>query len=202
MFCVSCDAGTRKVVDSSTGSVRCTPCPVGSIARAGSINCTVCTNGKFADDNGAACSRCAANMYHAYAEDTECTPCPTVGVKCENSQITIEPSFWFKPKNATKIRINERTKFYPCLNADACMTPQPGDITVTCDQSKGYQGVLCGDCSMKRGFVRTGSICSKCPHIALTIFLVCALFVFFTLTMVYYVGCMSFDGGDALCKTW
>jgi len=196
MFCVACGTGTMKV-RSVVGDVECMPCPRGSVALAGSTNCTKCMDGQFADASRAACTRCGAKTYHPYPEDAACTSCPLIGTDCSNSQITILPEYWLPPPpNSTRYRIKSDTVLYRCLYHEACLEPQPGDLFVKCDASKGYRGVICGDCSRKAGYIRTGVLCSECFHISVSVSLSLGLLGVSFLSIVYYVCVMSFDAVD------
>jgi hypothetical protein len=120
-------------------------------------------------------------------------------VTCADSQLTIDPNYWLPvpPISSIGFRIKEDTILYRCLNSNACLEPKPGELTVTCDASLGYQGVVCGDCSMNTGFVRTGEQCGKCLDVVYTVLIVLALALLFVISMIHYVAVMKFDAGNS-----
>ena len=201
--CLPCGVGHHKAlaVVKGVSKMTCAPCSLGFVALAGAMNCTACelSTGEFANEARAGCTRCAANTYHALANDSTCTSCPKRGVLCENSKILIEAGYWLQLKashDSSLAVIDSTSTLYRCLNSEACVEPKSGDHTVICDASLGYQGIICGDCSMSRGFVRSGNGCSKCLHLALSISLSIGMYFVWKISMIYYVAFMAFDAGD------
>jgi hypothetical protein len=59
------------------------------------------------------------------------------------------------------------TPLYECANSEACIKPAVGTLTVECAATKGYGGVICGECDRDNEhgygfFTRSGRGCTKC----------------------------------------
>ena len=63
--------------------------------------------------------------------------------------------------------IDVTTLLYECANDEACIKPPLGTLTVECAASKGYGGVICGECDRDNlnghgFFTRSGRVCAQC----------------------------------------
>ena len=59
------------------------------------------------------------------------------------------------------------TLLYECANDEACIKPPLGTLAVECAASKGYGGVICGECDRDNVnghgfFTRSGRVCAQC----------------------------------------
>lgn len=102
------------------------------------------------------------------------------GVDCIDNALQIKDGFWRPPdENMGSVKITKDTKFYPCVNEDACIKPKLGVLVVTCATNLGYEGPLCGACKFDESqrFIRSGAVCAKCERqndnmLALTVIIV------------------------------
>ena len=193
VYCSKCDAGKFKTLALDNSQHFCAGCPPLTYAVAGSMNCSACPKtGEFPDSTRGICLSCAVGSYRGRdARGDACTRCPLRGVRCEDSSLQVRvqsatlhfvhvlfnlsliflPSpqildnHWLAPLMNRTIKFN--TPLYECANDEACIKPALGTLTVECAVTKGYGGVLCGECDRDNlhghgYFTRVGRSCAQC----------------------------------------
>ena len=191
-YCAPCAAGTKKVLAAS-GKYICNSCPAQQIAPAGEDECHVCARGSFPDKRAGECVSCTSGSYRA--ADGKCWSCPHKGTICEFSELQILGGWWV-PSSRNETMTLE-TKLYSCANDEACLRPKANVLSVDCDASQGYEGILCGACDRKKNFIRSNDVCAHCPPLGVSVVAVLFIGAFLLGSMVYYVGFQSYDAGDA-----
>ena len=174
-------------------------CPDGRVSGINftAVACAPCKSGSFSDELRATCKRCASGSYRTSAN--LCGACPRIGVDCVDSALNIQAGFWLPPTAASTF--SESTVLYACLNSECCIKPPTMTLAVECRATEGYRGVLCGDCAMADGYIRSGDACQQCLHLALSVLCVIALALGAVGALVYYAAFMSFDAGDSTNTT-
>ena len=176
-------AGCPPLTYAVAGSMNCSACPkTGEFPDSTRGICLSCAVGSYRGRD---------------ARGDACTRCPLRGVRCEDSSLQVrvakcDASFrpsalqsvshlsllpfppsspqildnhWLAPiVNRT---IEFTTPLYECANDEACIKPALSTLTVECAATKGYGGVLCGECDRdnlhEHGyFTRVGHSCAEC----------------------------------------
>ena len=107
---------------------------------------------------------------------TTCAKCPTSRhLQCSDGRLDWEPATWYDPSIPSH-EITADTEVWPCFNAESCrQVPLQGGggSRIECADDLGYYGPLCGGCDIKRGFIRSGYVCSKCFPLLDNVLVVC-----------------------------
>ena len=117
------------------------------------------------------------------------------GVDCTDGALQIKDGFW-RPSdsNVGTIKITKDTKFYPCVNEDACIKPKLSVLVVTCATNLGYEGPLCGACKFgdeSQRFIRSGAVCAKCESQDVNMLALTAIIVGILLFAIYITAMRS-----------
>ena len=93
--------------------------------------------------------------------------------------------------NVSAIKVTKDTKFYTCVNEDACIKPKLDVLVVTC--AVGYEGPLCGACKFDESerFIRSGEFCAKCENQDRNVLVLIAIIFGILLFVIYITGIRS-----------
>jgi predicted outer membrane repeat protein len=153
--------------------------------------------------NDGTCVLCPDGEYQLNNGSSKCDQCGFGGT-CLNGTMSATPGYWCETQDVNiagmkKKSCDKESRLYKCtgpgcLGGDTSKEPDDLSFAVSCDEDKGYTGVLCAEC--KDGYVARDN---KCVNCSLNVFAILDALVALALIIVLvYYTLLNAGGSNAL----
>jgi hypothetical protein len=132
-----------------TGASKCKTCAKGQLPDSAHVACVTCAIGKYMVKEMLLIPPNSGNSSVGGEIPGRCEECPLRGVKCRDGILNFndgDEKWWYNFVKDPVVRSG--TSMHACFNDECCVftTTDQSATKLSCDESKGYQGPLCGAC--------------------------------------------------------
>ena len=220
-FCRGCPAGRffgggksntppKKWLNAGETNIStCEMCALNHYSPPLASSCERCPEGAVVVSEGASCEVCAEGFHRVDSKDADgqpklsvCEACPESGATCTSGGLVWSEGVWAADGIVGAAQVaSGSSKAHKCFNPECCAlsthngknSTHNGKNVIVCVTSKGYKGILCGECDADAGFVRTARTCSTCRDEWVSILIVALVATGVVAGVAYIVYEHSFD---------